>query len=72
MTPDLDTTLEIALRDSERASIAAAREAYERGEIAQREVAPGVFKLGRIDYMDQSREMRGHLSGARGGEGSSI
>jgi hypothetical protein len=45
MTPDLDTTLEIALRDSERASIAAAKEAYERGEIAQREVAPGVFKL---------------------------
>ena len=72
MTPDLDTTIEIALRDSERASIAAAKEAYERGDIAQREVAPGVFKLGREDYMDQSREMRGHLSGARGGDGASI
>lgn len=42
---DAETTITRALTDAERASIAAAREAHEAGRIAQREVAPGVWKL---------------------------
>lgn len=38
-------TIEFELTDAMRASLAAAREAHERGEIKQREVAPGVFVL---------------------------
>lgn len=40
-----ETTIRRALTDAERESIAAAQTAHERGEIAQREVAPGVFVL---------------------------
>jgi hypothetical protein len=38
-------TIEFVLSDAERASLKAAREAYERGDIAQREIAPGIFVL---------------------------
>lgn len=38
-------TIEFALSDAERASLAAAKSAHERGEIKQREIAPGVFVL---------------------------
>lgn len=42
---DFDTTITRALTDAERASIEAARQAFERGEIRQRELAPGVWQL---------------------------
>lgn len=38
-------TIEFALSEAERASLAAAKAAHERGDIKQREVAPGVFVL---------------------------
>lgn len=45
MTPNFDTTITRALTDAERASIAAAQAAFERNDIAQREIAPGVYVL---------------------------
>lgn len=42
---DFDTTITRALTDAERASIEAARQAFENGKIPQREVAPGVWRL---------------------------
>lgn len=38
-------TIDFVLSESERASLLAAREAHTRGDIKQREVAPGVFVL---------------------------
>jgi hypothetical protein len=38
-------TIEFVLSDAMRASLQSAREAYARGDIKQREVAPGVFVL---------------------------
>jgi hypothetical protein len=38
-------TIEFELSEAMRASLAAAREAYERGYIKQREVSPGIFVL---------------------------
>lgn len=38
-------TLEFTLTDAMRASLAAAKEAYLRGDIKQREVSPGVYVL---------------------------
>jgi hypothetical protein len=40
-----DTTTRLALSEAERESLEAAARAFERGEIAQREVAPGAFVL---------------------------
>lgn len=40
-----DTTTRLAMSDAERESLEAAARAAERGEIAEREVAPGVFRL---------------------------
>jgi hypothetical protein len=41
----LETTITRALSDAERASIVAALQAHECGDIAQREIAPGIFVL---------------------------
>lgn len=42
---ELETTIARALTEAERASLDAAARAFERGQITQREVAPGVFVL---------------------------
>lgn len=42
-----DDTITRALSDAEAESLAAAAEAYARGEIKQREVAAGVWQLAR-------------------------
>ena len=49
MTDELESTMSRALADSERASIEAAQQAFERGYINQRETAPGsgVYRLSR-------------------------
>ena len=38
-------TLEFALDEATRASLKSARDAHERGDIKQREIAPGIFVL---------------------------
>lgn len=42
---DLESTMTRALSDAEKESLEAAASARSRGEIAQREVSPGVFVL---------------------------
>ena len=42
---NLDSTIRRAMSEAERASIEAARIAYERGYIDQRQIGPGVWTL---------------------------
>jgi hypothetical protein len=43
------TTITLALSEAERASLRRAAQAYERGQIRQREIAPGVWVLTQSD-----------------------
>lgn len=45
MSPPGATTITRALKEAELASLRAAAEAFERGEIQQRETAPGIWSL---------------------------